>query len=230
MRPLRSVASKRWDVFRWVLLIGWISVVVAIPLASTRTSSWGELVDRVESGKVTEVHLSSDLPVGRDDEVTVHVQWEDGYWRHVTEVTQIGADRRTGFVDNDRSTATLTSTPASELRLLQPDLVVSELDVPDHELARFAGFEFTWALTIAAAVLTIAGFILLVFGPVPWRATKWAWFWLMGLPPFLALFVLLSGPVPGLPPPRRPLRRLTGGWAFLIAVVLFGGTTSFVWR
>lgn len=222
------MVSKRWDVFRWVLLVGWIAVAVAIPLSSTRTSTWADLVDRVESGKVTAVQVSRELPAGRDGEVTVHLRWRDGHWRHVTEVTQVSEDREFELVDNDRSTETLTTSPTAELKGFQPDLVVSELDVPDHELARFLGFEFTWVLTIAAVVLTVAGLVLLVLGPNPWRATRWAWFWLMGLPPVAALFVLLSGPVPGLPPPRRPLDRLTGGWAFFISVVLLGGFRSFV--
>jgi hypothetical protein len=33
-------------------------------------------------------------------------------------------------------------------------------------------------------------------------------------------FLMLSGPFPGTRPPRDPGRRLTGGWAFLLGMVL----------
>ena len=75
---------------------------------------------------------------------------------------------------------------------------------------------------IVAFVLHFAGLGLLVTGPQPWRATRWAWFWLL-LPPVGSIaFLLLSGPTPGLPAPKNPRRRLSGGWALLLSLPLSG--------
>jgi hypothetical protein len=81
-------------------------------------------------------------------------------------------------------------------------------------------------LALAAFGLFLAWLAFLVGGPQPWRATRWAWFWL-GFPPVGVLaHLLLSGPTPGLPAPRRPDRRLTGGWAFLIYLVVIVGMVN----
>jgi hypothetical protein len=75
----------------------------------------------------------------------------------------------------------------------------------------------------AALLLTLCGVGLLVAGPEPWRATRWAWFWLVLTSPFVSvLFLLLSGPTVAVPGPRNPRRRLTGGWAFLLSLPLMG--------
>ena len=58
---------------------------------------------------------------------------------------------------------------------------------------------------------------LLVVGPEPWRATRWAWFWLLtsaAFPLTALAFLVLGGPTPLVPAPRERSRRLTGGWAF----------------
>ena len=76
----------------------------------------------------------------------------------------------------------------------------------------------------ASVVLIVAGLLtcaLLVGGPEPWRATRWAWSWLLPVPFGVLALCLLSGPTPGLPGPRTE-RRLTGGWAFLIGSALGG--------
>ena len=68
---------------------------------------------------------------------------------------------------------------------------------------------------------SLATLILLIVGPQPRWATKWAWFWLIDVVPLAAVFLLLE-PVPvwqGEPASARP-SRLTGGWAFLLALVL----------
>jgi hypothetical protein len=76
--------------------------------------------------------------------------------------------------------------------------------------------------------LALATLALLVNGPQPWRGTRWAWFWLMALasPLGVAAFLLLAAPTPLLGAPRADARRLTGGWAFLLGVVLSATLTS----
>lgn len=68
----------------------------------------------------------------------------------------------------------------------------------------------------------IAALLLLIGGPQPRIATKWAWFWLfVHVPPTVLVFALLEptplwrrGTVAGHP------TRLTGGWGFLLGLVL----------
>jgi hypothetical protein len=77
-------------------------------------------------------------------------------------------------------------------------------------------------LVLLAATLVLKG------GPRPWRATRWAWAWLVLLvPPYgIAAYLVLGGPT-GLLRPRDPRRVwLTGGWAFLLALVLGGASAG----
>ncbi len=77
-------------------------------------------------------------------------------------------------------------------------------------------------------VVLLGATLVLNGGPRPWRATRWAWAWLVLLvPPFgIAAYLALGGPT-GLFRPRDPRRVwLTGGWAFLLALLLGGGSTA----
>lgn len=102
-----------------------------------------------------------------------------------------------------------------------------------HQFTPGGGRLFGWQtpnpLALTALLLLLVGFGVLVSGPAPWRATRWAWFWLL-LPPVGGIaFLLLSGPTPGVPGPRPPGRRLTGGWAFLLALPLAAVLTPYRW-
>ncbi|MCV2392707.1 hypothetical protein OEB99_00145 [Actinotalea sp. M2MS4P-6] len=73
-----------------------------------------------------------------------------------------------------------------------------------------------------AGLAGLVTLVLLITGPQPRWATKWAWFWLLGVGPMTVVFLLVE-PVPvwqESPAYTRPWR-LTGGWAFLLA--LFSG-------
>ncbi len=76
-----------------------------------------------------------------------------------------------------------------------------------------------WA---GSGLVYLAILILLISGPQPRWATKWAWFWLLNVGPMAAVFLLLE-PVPvwQSEPVFARRSRLTGGWALLLA--LFGG-------
>jgi hypothetical protein len=81
------------------------------------------------------------------------------------------------------------------------------------------------ALGLLAAFAVI---LLLIGGPQPRLATKWAWFWLSwAMPPLWLVFVVLE-PLPLWANQPQPLarRRLTGGWAFLLSFVLAGVVAS----
>lgn len=93
-------------------------------------------------------------------------------------------------------------------------------------------------------ILMFLGWLLVILalltGPQPRRATKWAWFWLLGLPLGLGFLALLAMEAPWSaravrrpePLPHDKQRdlpggdpRLTGGWAFVITTI--GGAIAF---
>ncbi len=50
------------------------------------------------------------------------------------------------------------------------------------------------------------------------------------LPPIGGIaFLLLAGRLPGVPTPRDTTRRLTGGWAFLLAFPLSAALSALQW-
>ena len=83
-----------------------------------------------------------------------------------------------------------------------------------------------WA-NVLAIVTVLASFGLLVAGPKPRLATRWAWFWLFCVAPPLSTlaFLLLGGSVVAGQREHRG-RRLTGGWAFLLSIVLKAALVS----
>ena len=78
------------------------------------------------------------------------------------------------------------------------------------------------------ALAGLAVLLLLIGGPQPRLATKWAWFWLgIAVTPLWLAFVVLE-PLPMWADRPQPAarRRLTGGWAFLLSLVLAAVVTS----
>lgn len=81
-------------------------------------------------------------------------------------------------------------------------------------------------VAIAVGLAIVATLFVLINGPEPRWATRWAWFWLIMSPALvvtLPLFLIGSGPQRPWDTPTEPIgRRLTGGWAFLIAALVLG--------
>lgn len=77
----------------------------------------------------------------------------------------------------------------------------------------------------------LTGLFLLVAGPQPRLATKWAWFWLtLAVPPAWLAFVVLEPTRWGRrAPQRQAARRLTAGWALLLGIVLAAVLAGIPW-
>ncbi len=92
--------------------------------------------------------------------------------------------------------------------------VLNPMLIPGFDPATSAALDYSiipWLVTL----------VLLITGPQPRWATKWAWFWLIGLSPMVAVFLLVE-PVPVWqtePLTGRPWR-LTGGRAFVLTLVV----------
>jgi hypothetical protein len=217
---LWSRADRRWDRIRLALVVGWLVLAAATAMTGERSASWNDVRAQVATGEIDAVRVSGEMPTGSTGFSTVQVRWQDGPFRYRTEVVQVRGRQERPSESRD-GVPVLRTTPSAKLLALQPGLQVQreQRRQPAAE-ATVLGWHVPSALAWPLILLAVGGLAVLVAGPAPWRATRWGWFWLMSLPVGSFLFVLLSGPAPGLPRPRDPRRRLTGGWAFLLAIPL----------
>jgi hypothetical protein len=230
VRESQRVGARRWDRVRHVLIVGWLLILVATPLVGERTATWGELRALVAAGEVDAVRISGELPYRANGYSVVEIHWRHGWQRHTAEVVQVSGrgQRPEAEAAADGDAPVIQAAPSSRLTALQAGLQVTR-DQRRSDGGGLLGWHVPYALTSSAFVLFVASFVLLVAGPQPWRATRWAWFWLL-LPPVGSIaFLVLSGPTPGVPRPRDERRRLTGGWAFLLAIPLRAALESYRW-
>jgi hypothetical protein len=202
--------SRVRTVVAWALVVVWLVATVLGVRNAVVESTYADLRAGLDSGEITEVVVVGDVsPPGRG---TVEVQWDGFPADHYASVRAVG---RRDDVRAMRQWGPVLQAPVVEtLREEYPDLVVTTSD-------RFAldrvGF---WqpALAIGAALWTV---LLVITTPGPLRATRWAWFWIIGiLPPAGPIaFLLLGGPT-GLVKEKPGTQPMTGGWAFLIAAVI----------
>lgn len=220
--PARSRAEHIWDVLRHVVVVAWLLVVVAAVLLGVRTASWSDVERLVEDGQVETVRVSEELGAQATGYATVIVQWRHGPFRYQAEVIQVRGGQQVlhEALSSDEEPVVVRGAPSARLAALQPGLRVRH-DIQRQSDGALLGWRVPVPIGIVAFVLHLAGLALLVTGPQPWRATRWAWYWLL-LPPVGSIaFLLLSGPTAGLPAPN-PTRRLTGGWAFLLSLPISG--------
>jgi len=221
-RPARRWARLRADpataVLRGLLLVGWLAVGITVLVSGQRAAPLDELRAAVADGELSEVRISEGLPPGTTGTAVQVAVWRTGLVTHRTEVWQISLGQQAP----DGTRPVLTDSLADELRAADPSLDVGRLGEPatSSELYgwRMPGWVGLVVLPIGLGVL-----FLLLGGPVPERATRWAWFWLVWSPLGSLAFLVLSGPFPGVPAPRPGARRLTGGWALLLSLVLGTG-------
>lgn len=174
--------------------------------------SLGDLLRGLEAGEVTRVVLG---PAAEEDMVggfAQRVEWEvpgrDGYAFY--ESSTVPGER----VDED---AVIVQAVADS-----PGAVVLE-----RRAEYFMGPSgIRWS---PFAIVHLMMLFVLIGGPQPRWATKWAWFWLSFLPLGWAVFLLLE-PVPLW---RRtmshpPERRFTGGWAWITAVIAQSGFAQMI--
>lgn len=166
------------------------------------------------------------LPSTATGSSAVELTWRTGLRRWSLHL------RTERFLARDGGTTTTADSPReevtgddlrSELRRRQPSLDVAQREPASGPSATAYGVDYHVPAVVLLLVLAagVAGLALLTSGPTPWRATRWAWFWVIVLAPGGELaFLLLSGPTPGLPRPTGTRRLLTGGWALLSAGLL----------
>lgn len=209
-------------VIGWGLVGCWIALSAAVLLLGESQSSFVQLRQDVASGSVTEVRVTEGLRPSSKGYALVEVHWRKGMFGYTTQVVE--AEPRTRGSQQSRQpgvTARIRPSTAERLQDANPTVSVTEVGHSRLDGELFDRLIPGW-LVLPTLLLWLSTITYLVTSPRPWRATKWAWFWLLGiLPPLGALaFLAFGGPTRLLAPPAPGSRRLTGGWAFLISLVL----------
>lgn len=218
---LRSGPANRWRIFRLVLVGLWLLCAATAVALHERSASLAEFYAAVAAGDVDRVTISGhDFPPGEGGYATRVLQWREGWFRETVTVVEVGGGSD-GPELGRRQGETTRDDVAEELARTSSDVeVVTGVEMPSR--TEVGGFLVPGWLGVVGFFVFLAVLFLLVNGPEPWRGTRWAWFWLSGVPVLSLLFLVWSGPTPGVRPPRDPYRRWTGGPAFLVGVVLLG--------
>ena len=200
-------------------LIGlWLALLVGMVLVGERESSLAELRRGLASGSVDSIRVSGGLTDGARGAATQQVRWRSNGIERVATVREVS---RPDGASHGSAYPVVREDVGTRLQSESPGLTVSR--EPEHWPGSTVwGFNGPGWFGGVALVATLMTLMLIVSGPPPWRATRWAWFWLMWTPVGALAFAVLSGPLGPLPTPRTGARGLTGGWAFLLAMLLTG--------
>ena len=207
--------SSGWDRLRLSLFGVWLLLLLTTFAVGHRETPLHVLETAVADGRVDSVVVVGAAPSGQGWSTQV-VRWQDGLVRRTTQASVgspadgVGVGVGQPARDEDLGVLLSRADPGLDVRRSEQG--------SGAPYGQLLGWQVpTWvALTGLVAVLVQLAYLVNV--PTTWRATRWAWFWIMAVPLVgTALLLLLSGRTPGLPPPRAPERRLTGGWAFLFS-------------
>lgn len=222
--------GRRDRIAGWVLVGAWTALLVAVLLTGHKVSDLDRLERLVAAGEVTEVEVVGGVGGSTSWEGFggVEVRWRDGWVVHTADVTEASDERQASHArrQGDADRTVVVGSVEDHLSTLDPDVRFTRGE-PRNPYSEMAGLQAPGWVGLAYVVL-LGATLVLNGGPRPWRATRWAWAWLvLLLPPFgIAAYLLLGGPT-GLFRPRDPRRVwLTGGWAFLLALLLGGGAAA----
>ncbi|GLY28177.1 hypothetical protein [Kineosporia sp. NBRC 101731] len=212
-RALRPVGN--W--VRWALLVTWFVMVLLIVLSGEREGRFSNLEKDLASGRVTEVTVRGyRLPDSPQIEQTV--RWRDGLFLRTDTVLAYSGEDRPAF----QGPVLQSQDVVTYLRQTYPGATVKSEGERQATSDIFGFDSMNPVLGIMYVVVHFGTLVRIIAGPEPWRATRWAWFWVWCLlaPVAPPLFLALSGPTPLVPAPKDLNRRLTGGVALLVAVVI----------
>ena len=221
-RRRRTVVRR---VLAAVLLLGWVGVMWALVLTGTRTATWDELSTALDSGEVDHATVVGSVLSGEgvSGYSVVEVRWRDGLVQRRTDVAQVVGPQE------ERPPRGVHVVKGSVTRALHDIDAGVEIDVEPLRGGAFTqvlGLRLEGAAATAFFLLGLSTLMLLVGGPEPERATRWAWFWLMAAAAPIACpaYLLLGGMLRERPQPAP--RRFTGGWAFVVFLVLGGANAA----
>jgi hypothetical protein len=209
----------------WVLLATWVALVVAAVVTGDRAGTFSHLEGLVAADEVAEVEVVGE-PLSGNGYGIVQVRWREGWIVRQAAVTQASNERQAARARRTDGAPVIVGSVEDHLRRLDPDVALTRGERRSTTF-EMGGFSAPGWIAFGYLGLLLAT-VVLIGGPRPWRATRWAWAWLVLLvPPYgMGAYLLLGGPT-GLLRPRDPRRVwLTGGWAFLLALLLGGGSAG----
>ncbi len=208
-----------WDGPRLLLAVVWLVLLLSALVLHERSTSLSRLYDDVRSGQVDDVQVVGGLSAFGEQRGTgfavLEAHWSVGHRRYVVEVTEVA-----GQPDSTVPGVRTDDDVAAVLQRLDPTLQVQRQAYRSGWSATLYGTRLPGYVVPVLVAAGLATLLVLMNAPEPWRATRWAWFWLLPVPGGVLAFLLLSGPTPLVPAPADPGRRLTGGWAFLLGAAL----------
>ncbi|CAN7589816.1 hypothetical protein LJR027_004151 [Terrabacter sp. LjRoot27] len=213
---LARVQPDAWRRVRYGLLVACLVLLGSGLLLGSAPSTFGDLRAGVMSGAVGEVHVSGGLPSGATGYSTVSLSWREGGRNRFAEVVEV-SDPTAASPSEVGAREVVTENVAETLRRLGDVHIVT--DTWRDPGQKLAGWRVPGWLPGVGFVLWLATVALASNGAQPWWATRWAWFWALFSPAAVVavpLFLLVSGPPPGVAETRPTGRRLTGGWAFIL--------------
>ncbi|MGF9753901.1 hypothetical protein AAII07_01765 [Microvirga sp. 0TCS3.31] len=218
--PHDAWLDRRWRLVGLLLAATALATAALMVAAGEKRSELGDLVGAVARGEVTEVRV-----VGLDDDrewagyTTVELHWSGRVDRWTEVVVVRGGDGPSPASGE----VVMDGDPRDVLLALDPDIVLTSGGEGDA-YSSFAGWRVEGPGAFVGLFAWLGTLLLVVGGPEPWRATRWAWGWtiLLGGPLGGVAYLLLGGPL-GVWRPHPGHRRLTGGWAFLLAWFVFAG-------
>ena len=216
--------ARRWRLTSLAFAAAWLLTAVAVVLVGERHSDLDQLTASIREGSVTQVEVVG-LPIEPDwrGRIQVTLKWQGTVLSRFAEVLVDMRRNPGGSWEGDL----IIGDPADYLQAIAHP---GELEITSSDSGSFQelqGWRAPEPAIMTALVLWFGTLLLAGAGPQPWRATQWAWIWLilLGGPLGSVAFLLLGGPL-GVGRPRDVNRRLTGGWAFLIGMVLLGGISA----
>jgi hypothetical protein len=207
----------------WALVVSCVVLLATFLLVGERPGSYADLRAAISNGEVDDVRVEGGLGDGAIGAAGVSVHWRDGLIRRVATVTEASSRGQARLVGDGGPV--VVGRVDDSLSALDPSLRTSRTE---RELrSDFGAWKVPRWAHVLAIVTVLASFGLLVAGPKPRLATRWAWFWLFFVAPPLSTlaFLLLGGSVVASQREHRG-RRLTGGWAFLLSIVLKAALVS----
>lgn len=220
--PYDDWRTRRWRLTSAAIAILWLVTAVAVILTGAKQSDLGSLAGSIADGSVTQVEVIG-FPGDPDDSggTPVTLTWRGAVLSHYAEITVDPSLRPGDSGVGDR----IDGDPVAYLRGFDPDVRISSADPTGFQ--EWRGYRAPGWVVFLLFPAWFGTVLLVIGGPEPWRATRWAWGWfvLMAGPLGSLGYLLLGGPL-SLARPKDVRQRLTGGWAFLIALVFFGGAST----
>ncbi|WP_104108204.1 hypothetical protein [Nocardioides sp. 616] len=227
VRPER-VPADRW--VHWtarLLLACLVSTLLWLSLAASRPATLADLETQLRAREVETLEVRGGLQSPDSQGYSpVDLRWRSGWTRHEATAVEASPGRMTREAVRSQRSWTGAPYPVVEPGLrerlagLDPDVRIVEM-VRQSGYGTFYGWKTPMVSFSVLLVFWLGTLVLVLLQPAaPQRATRVAWTWLVLLTgPLGALgYLVLGGPAGLLDPPAPGRRRLTGGWAFVLAV------------